>query len=67
MTAEEVAALKARFDDPNFKIDYSDIPEMTDEQWKNAIRRRRYPAKEPISVGVERNGPTSKESTVNPK
>ena len=67
MTAEEVAALKARLDDPNFKIDYSDIPEMTDEQWKNAIRRRRYTAKDSVSAGPERNGSTSKESAVSPK
>jgi hypothetical protein len=40
MTEEEVAALKAKLDDPNFKIDYSDIPRLTDEQWKNATRRR---------------------------
>jgi hypothetical protein len=40
ITEEEVAALKARLDDPNFKIDYSDIPKLTDQQWKNATRRR---------------------------
>jgi hypothetical protein len=40
MTKEEVAELKAKLDDPNFKIDYSDIPRLTDEQWKNAARRR---------------------------
>ena len=42
MTDEELARLKARLDDPNFKIDTSDIPEMTEEQWKNAVRRRFY-------------------------
>jgi hypothetical protein len=67
MTAEEVMALKAKLDDPNFKIDYSDIPPMTDEQWKNAIRRRRYPAKDSVSRGLEHNGATSKQSDVNPK
>jgi hypothetical protein len=39
MTDEEVTALKARLDDPNFVIDTSDAPELTDEQWKNAKRR----------------------------
>ncbi len=39
MTDEEVAALKARLDDPNFVIDTSDAPELTDEQWENAKRR----------------------------
>jgi hypothetical protein len=45
MTKDEVAALKAKLNDPDFKIDYSDIPPMTEEQWKNAKRRRfRQPA-----------------------
>jgi len=39
MTKDEVAALKAKLDDPNFKIDYSDIPPLTEEQWKDAKRR----------------------------
>jgi len=67
MTAEELAALKAKLDDPSFKIDYSDIPSMTDEQWKNAIRRRRYPAKDSVSAGLERNASTSKQSAGGPK
>ena len=66
MTDEELAALKARLDDPNFVIDTSDAPEMTDEQWKNAIRRR-YPAKDSISAGVESDGTKSEQSTVSPK
>jgi hypothetical protein len=67
MTDEEVAALKARLDDPNFVIDTSDAPEMTDEQWKTAIRRRRYPAKDSVPASVEGNGSKSKHSMVSPK
>ncbi len=67
MTAEELATLKARLDDPNFKIDYSDIPEMTDEQWKNAIIRRRYPAKDSVSADIERNGSKNKQRVGSPK
>jgi hypothetical protein len=44
MTPEEIAALKARFDDPNYVIDTSDAPEMTDEQWAKAkANMRRSP------------------------
>ncbi len=39
MSKEDVAALKAKLDDPNFKIDYSDIPPLTEERWNNAKRR----------------------------
>jgi len=39
MTKDEVAALKAKLDDPDFKIDYSDIPPLTEEQWEHAKRR----------------------------
>jgi hypothetical protein len=35
----ELAALAAR---PDSEIDLSDAPELTDEQWKNAIRHRFY-------------------------
>ncbi len=50
MTEEEVAALKAKLDDPNFKIDYSDIPRLTDEQWKNATRRRFHRSATPNEI-----------------
>jgi hypothetical protein len=39
MTPEEVAALKAKLDDRRFVIDTSDIPTLTEEQWKDAKRR----------------------------
>jgi len=67
MTDEELTALRALLDDHNFVIDTSDAPEMTAEQWKNAIRHRRYPAKDSVSAGLESNGPKSKQSAGSPK
>jgi uncharacterized protein (DUF4415 family) len=44
-------ALAAR---PDSEIDLSDIPEMTDEQWKNAERGRFYrPVKRQITARVD--------------
>jgi len=40
MTAERAAELKAMYDDLNFVLDTSDIPEWTAEDFKNAIRGR---------------------------
>jgi len=54
MTEERAAYLKAQLDDPNFKIDTSDIPEWTEEQFKNAIRGRFYrPLKKQITALVD--------------
>ena len=44
-------ALGAR---PDSEIDFSDIPELTDEQWKNAERGRFYrPVKRQITARVD--------------
>ncbi|MGD0519675.1 MAG: hypothetical protein ABSA48_00330 [Terracidiphilus sp.] len=42
LTEEQIANLKALAARPDSEIDLSDIPEMTDEQWKNAERGRFY-------------------------
>jgi uncharacterized protein (DUF4415 family) len=48
----ELAALAALPDD---QIDFSDIPELTDEQWKNAIRHRGFyrPVKQQITARLD--------------
>jgi uncharacterized protein (DUF4415 family) len=47
----ELAALAALSDD---QIDFSDIPEVTEERMKNAIRRRFYrPVKQQITARLE--------------
>jgi uncharacterized protein (DUF4415 family) len=54
MTDERAAELKAMVDDPNFVVDTSDIPEWTDEQWKNAVRCRFYrPVKKQITARLD--------------
>ena len=40
LTDAQVARLKALAARPDSEIDPSDIPELTDEQWKNAERGR---------------------------
>jgi hypothetical protein len=40
LTEADVAHLKKLATLPNSEIDTTDSPEMTDEQWKNALRRR---------------------------
>jgi hypothetical protein len=42
LTKAQRANLKALATRPDSDIDTSDIPEMTDEQWKNARRGRFY-------------------------
>ena len=47
----ELAALAAR---PNSGIDYSDIPPLTDEFWKNAVRDKYYkPLKTSTTVRID--------------
>jgi uncharacterized protein (DUF4415 family) len=54
MTDERVAELKAMVDDPNFVVDTSDIPEWTEEQWKNAVRGRFYrPVKKQVTARLD--------------
>ncbi len=39
---------------PDSEIDFSDIPEVTDEQWKHALRGRFYrPVKKQITARVD--------------
>jgi len=47
----ELAALGAR---PDTEIDYSDIPPLTEEFWKNAVRGRYYkPIKTSTTVRID--------------
>jgi uncharacterized protein (DUF4415 family) len=54
LTDAQVARLKALAARPDSEIDTSDIPELTDEQWKNAERGRFYrPAKRQTTARVD--------------
>jgi uncharacterized protein (DUF4415 family) len=54
MTRERALELKAQFEDPNFKIDYSDIPQWTAEDFKNAVRGRFYrPVKKQVTARLD--------------
>lgn len=44
LTEAREAALKALAKKPDSEIDYSDIPPLTDEFWKNAVRNPLYRA-----------------------
>jgi uncharacterized protein (DUF4415 family) len=48
---EEIKKLAAM---PDSEIDTSDIPELTEEQWKNALRGRFYrPVKQQITARID--------------
>jgi uncharacterized protein (DUF4415 family) len=50
---EELQALAAMPDD---QIDFSDIPEITEEQWRRAVRTARYlyrPVKKPVTMRLD--------------
>jgi uncharacterized protein (DUF4415 family) len=54
LTAAQLANLTALAARPDSEIDTSDIPELTDEQWANAERRRLYrPVKRQITARVD--------------
>ena len=54
LTEADRARLKALAARPDSEIDFSDIPEMTDEQWKNAERGHFYrPVKRQITARVD--------------
>ena len=54
LTEARRAKLRALAARPDSKIDFSDIPEMTDEQWKNAVRGSFYrPIKQQITARVD--------------
>jgi len=54
ITAERRAELKALAARPDSEIDLSDIPELTDEQLKNAVRGRFYrPIKRQVTARLD--------------
>ncbi len=54
LTGKQRATLRSLATRPNSKIDTSDIPEMTDEQWKHARRGHFYrPIKRQITARVD--------------
>jgi uncharacterized protein (DUF4415 family) len=54
LTEAQIANLKKFAERPDSEIDFSDIPEMTDEQWKNAERGHFYrPVKRQITARVD--------------
>jgi len=54
LTEERKAELKALADMPDNEIDYSDIPSLTEEFWKNAVPNPFYrPIKTHASVRID--------------
>jgi uncharacterized protein (DUF4415 family) len=54
LTEAQRANLRALAARPDSEIDFSDIPEMTDEEWKNAERGHFYrPVKRQITARVD--------------
>jgi uncharacterized protein (DUF4415 family) len=54
LTEAQQANLQALADLPDSEIDTSDIPVLTDEQWRNGIRGRFYrPVKRQITARVD--------------
>jgi len=54
LTEAQLANLKRLSARPDSEIDTSDIPELTDEQWKHAVRGRFYrPVKQQITARVD--------------
>jgi uncharacterized protein (DUF4415 family) len=54
LTEEQIAGLKVLAARPDSEIDTSDIPVMTDEQWKNAVRGNLYrPIKRQVTARVD--------------
>ena len=54
LTEEQTAGLKALAARPDSEIDTSDIPVMTDEQWKKAVRRDLYrPVKRQVTARLD--------------
>ena len=50
----DTAQLKALAERPDSEIDFSDIPELTDEQLKNAVRGRFYrPVKKQVTARLD--------------
>jgi len=54
LTEADIASLKALAARPDSEIDFSDIPELTDEQWKTAERGHFYrPVKRQITARLD--------------
>lgn len=56
VTDEQMERLKALAARPHSEIDTSDIPEMTEEQWQNAVKYRSHfyrPVKRQITARVD--------------
>jgi uncharacterized protein (DUF4415 family) len=54
LTEEDIASLEALAARPDSEIDLSDIPELTEEQWKTAERGHFYrPVKRQITARVD--------------
>jgi len=54
LTEADLASLKALEARPDSEIDFSDAPELTDEQWKKGIRGSFYrPVKRQITARVD--------------
>ena len=54
LTEEERAELEALKNRPESEIATSDIPELTDAMWKNAVRGRFYrPVKQAVSLRLD--------------
>ena len=54
LTKKERAELEKLAQRPEHEIDTSDIPEWTDEMWKNAVRGRFYrPVKKAVSLRLD--------------
>ena len=56
VTEVQIAELKALALRPDSEIDFSDIPELSDEKWKNAVRGHFFrPIKEQITARLDRD------------
>jgi uncharacterized protein (DUF4415 family) len=54
LTEAQLANLEALAARPDSEIDFSDIPELTEEQWKTAVRGSFYrPMKQQITARVD--------------
>ncbi len=54
LTEAQLANLDALAARPDSEIDFSDIPELTEEQWKTAVRGNFYhPVKQQITARVD--------------
>ena len=54
LTKKQRAEVVAAADRPNGKIDFSDIPPLPDEFWKNAVRGKYYkPTKTSTTVRID--------------